>query len=51
MNCDCEGDRIVHPAVGEFVEPAIKAADTIVGKAGELLTLDRCRKCGFMNAR
>ena len=50
-NCTCDDDRLVDRArQQEFTSPAIMPVDTIVTPTGAK-RLDRCRKCGFMNAR
>lgn len=49
--CDCEDDRLVDRRNREELDsPAVGVADTIVTPDGEK-RLDRCRKCGFLNAR
>lgn len=49
--CDCEPDLIVDRAnQTEFQSPAIMTIDTIIGKDGQPLNLDVCRKCGSKNA-
>lgn len=51
-NCQCSDDRVMdHRTKTEFTSPAIMAIDTIVNEDGKLLSLDQCRKCGFLNAR
>lgn len=51
-HCDCPPDvetDIAHRK--EFQSPAMMHAATIVSKDGNLLNLQVCRKCGFMQAK
>lgn len=50
--CKCEPDTIVDRANGvEFQSPASMIIEQIVDEDGNLLNLERCRKCGFMVCR
>ena len=50
--CDCPDELIVDRANGkEFRQPSMVLADSIIGPDGNLLNLDRCSKCLFLNAR
>jgi hypothetical protein len=50
--CDCPPDLVVDKVNRqEHRSPAIMTVDTIVSPEGGQLRLDKCRKCGFQNAR
>lgn len=51
QNCQCEPDLVVDRVnKEEFRSPAIMTVDKIVHN-GRMLNLDKCRRCGFQNAR
>lgn len=51
-SCDCKPDHLIDAATRqEFKSPAMMTIERIVGPDGQILSLDKCRKCGEMNAR